>query len=222
MNKQTLVLFDIAGTLVADTGLTLEAYRSVLAEAALPSDPAWLRSRYGCKKNEVFSELLARSGRDESGADALSREYASTLEALILESPPSIFPEVDRVFEELQSAGCLIGLVTGFNASTAEQLRAAGNWSMDVIVGSDEVEKGRPSPDLVIEAMHRAGQPDPSHVACVGDTPRDLEMGDVAGCGWNIGVATGSYTEEELRQCPHTHVLQDLQDLPCLFIQRTS
>ena len=217
MRTPALVLFDIAGTLVADTGLTLKAYRSVLAEAALPCDPDWLRTRYGCGKSEVFSELLTRSDRDESEADALSRQYASILEASILESPPSIFPEVDRVFEELRSAGCLIGLVTGFNASTAERLRAAGEWSIDVIVGSDEVERGRPSPDLVIEAMQRAGQLDPNRVACVGDTPRDLQMGASAGCGWNIGVATGSYSEEELRRCLHTHVLRSLQETPGLF-----
>ena len=71
MSRPDLVLFDIAGTLVADTGLTLKTYRSVLADAGLPCDTQWLRSRYGCGKNEVFSELLALSEREQPGSEEL-------------------------------------------------------------------------------------------------------------------------------------------------------
>ncbi|MBM43964.1 MAG: hypothetical protein CMJ36_02980 [Phycisphaerae bacterium] len=218
MSRPALVLFDIAGTLVADTGLTLKAYRSVLADADLPCDPDWLRSRYGCRKVEVFAELLEQSGRSEPGSEELAARYASTLEACMLESPPVIFPGVDAVFAILRSAGCDLGLVTGFDASTARLFNQIGDWSMEFVVGSDEVLRGRPSPDLVIEALERAGYSDPAHVACVGDTPRDLEMGFNAGCGWNIGVATGSYSMEELRRCPCTHVLESLEELPAVLL----
>ena len=45
----------------------------------------------------------------------------------------------------------------------------------------------------------------------VGDTPHDIQCARVAGAR-SIAVATGGYTEQQLRECGADEVLPDLSD----------
>jgi phosphoglycolate phosphatase-like HAD superfamily hydrolase len=54
-------------------------------------------------------------------------------------------------------------------------------------------------------------------VAKVGDTPADLLSGTSAGCGWVIGITTGTHTRAELLAFPHTHLVDRLSDVPPLL-----
>ena len=213
LQPPALVLFDIAGTLIGDTGLTMGSYEAVLTQEKMPFDPAWLRERIGCRKESVFLELLQVSGCELDSAHELASRFAAHINSSIERNPPPVLPGVLETFSMLHANGCAVGLVTGFNVSTARRLRDAAGWTPDVIVGSDEVPAGRPAPDLVHEAMRRAQVEDVGRVACVGDTPRDLCMGEAAGCRWNVGVATGSYTLKELGGHPHTALIASMNEL---------
>ena len=87
---------------------------------------------------------------------------------------------------------------------------------IDADVASDEVPRGRPHPDMIRLLMSRLGIKDPSRVAKVGDTRADLEEGANAGCGLVIGVTSGTFTREELRTYPHTHILDSVAEVPTL------
>jgi phosphoglycolate phosphatase-like HAD superfamily hydrolase len=65
--------------------------------------------------------------------------------------------------------------------------------------------------------MQRFGVTSPSRVAKVGDTPADLEEGRNAGCGLIVGVTSGTHTREQLERCPHTHLIEDVRELPGLL-----
>lgn len=218
MTLPALVLFDIAGTLIRDTGLTLDAYQVVLEDAGLPFDAAWLREHIGCRKESVFEELLLMHGHSIDSAADMAQRFALHIDTAIEAQPPVVQPGVEETFDWLRASSIRTGLITGFHASTAEWIRSAADWMPDVVVGSDEVANGRPAPDLVHEAMRRTGVEDVQLVAVVGDTPRDLELGHSAGCGWNIGVATGSYRLDELEPFPHTHLLESMLPLVDIFI----
>ncbi len=84
---------------------------------------------------------------------------------------------------------------------------------LDATVASDEVPRGRPHPDLLLRAMQLTGCADPRRVAKVGDTPADLAEGTAAGCGFVVGVTTGSHTRDELLAHPHTHLIDALDEL---------
>ena len=114
-----LVLFDIAGTLVGDTGLTMGAYRAVLEDEGMPFDGEWLRDRIGCQKIAVFAELLRAHGRDDEVAGRLADRFASWINASIRRDPPPVLPGVHEAFSILHDRGCGIGLITGLkNVST--------------------------------------------------------------------------------------------------------
>ena len=213
-NVPQLVLFDIAGTLIVDTSRTMDAYAVVLEGEGLPLDPAWIGEHIGCAKRHVFERILVRHGRSPDRAGDLAGLFAEAIEAGFRSRPPEVFPSVAPVFRALRSNGVGIGLISGFDAGTIECIRSLAGWTPDVIVGSDEVDAGRPAPDLVFESMRRADVRSVRAVATVGDTPRDLLMGHAAECGWSIAVCSGSCGREELECHPHTRVLDTLGDIP--------
>ncbi len=88
---------------------------------------------------------------------------------------------------------------------------------LDTTVTSDEVERGRPHPDMLLKAMRDLGISDARAVAKVGDTPSDLEEGTAAGCGMVVGVTGGSHTAEQLKPHPHTHLIGTVAELPALL-----
>ena len=74
-------------------------------------------------------------------------------------------------------------------------------------IGSDEVDAGRPQPDMIRLAMKRSGVEYSHLVMKVGDTISDLYEGFSAGCAWNIGVLTGANSYDELRTAPYSQIL---------------
>jgi hypothetical protein len=54
-------------------------------------------------------------------------------------------------------------------------------------------------------------------VAVVGDTPLDLEAGTNAGARWVIGVLSGAHGLSTMGPTRHTHLLESVAALPCLW-----
>jgi phosphonatase-like hydrolase len=129
----------------------------------------------------------------------------------------SEMPGAESLFLDLRRRGIRVALDTGFSQDIVEALMGRLGWevvrTLDAIVCSDEVANGRPSPDLVFEAMRRVGVNDVRRVAKVGDTPSDLEEGAAAGCGWVIGITHGTHSREQLRRHPHTHIVESLNEV---------
>ncbi len=211
-----LFLFDLAGTVVRDESLVKAAFRTVVDAHGLEADDEWLRARMGVHKQEVFEELLAGQGANLDAA-GLADEFAAAAAAVVAGRGVESLPGADHVIEALTGHGIEVGFISGFAGETARMIVAAAGWPADVVVGSDEVARGRPAPDLVLEAMARAGFTDVGRVGVAGDTPRDLQMGANAGCGVIVGVGHGTHTLEELAAYPHSVLLDDLHGLAALL-----
>jgi HAD superfamily hydrolase (TIGR01509 family) len=74
---------------------------------------------------------------------------------------------------------------------------------------SAEVEATKPEPDLVVAAVEKAGGGD---AVMVGDSTWDCEAAKRAGVA-AVGVLTGGFSDEELREAGATHVFERLDDL---------
>jgi phosphonatase-like hydrolase len=125
----------------------------------------------------------------------------------------------------LRRAGVQLALDTGFSRDIVDAILQRLSWAgtdlLDATVASDEVPRGRPHPDLVLQAMKLTGVKDARRVAKVGDTPSDLQEGHAAGCGFVIGVTNGSHTRQQLESHPHTHLIDNLRELPALLLEFT-
>jgi phosphonatase-like hydrolase len=116
-----------------------------------------------------------------------------------------------------------VALNTGFSRDIAQTLIDRLNWERDELIDasvtSDEVDRGRPHPDMIRRLMLKLGVSDPRRVAKVGDTPADLLEGKNAGCGLIVGVTQGSCAREQLEQFPHDYLIGAVAELPELLNQ---
>jgi phosphonatase-like hydrolase len=220
-----LVVFDMAGTTVHDGDAVNRCFRAVMEAAGVAVDAAAVNGVMGLSKPEAIRRLLVSSGRagDPAEIDAIHQDFAERMRSYYADDPS--VREADgasAAFAALRRAGVKVALNTGFSRAIVDVILARLGWAalIDGSVAGDEATRGRPHPDMILSLMRRFGITDPRRVVKVGDTPVDLEEGSGAGCGLVIGVTTGSFTREQLRACPHTHLADSLAEVQALVLAR--
>ena len=88
---------------------------------------------------------------------------------------------------------------------------------VDGWTSSADVERTKPEPDLVHAALERAGT---DSGVMVGDSTWDCRAAERAGVR-SIGVLTGGFSEQELREAGATRVFERLDDL-CAALDETA
>lgn len=126
-------------------------------------------------------------------------------------------PNVEETFKWLRDKGIQVGINTGFSRDIANTIVNRLQWVekelIDHVIGSDEVELGRPHPYMIQKLMLDGGIERPSQVAKVGDTEVDVREGQNAGCRYVIGVTTGIFTRGELEPYKPTHIVDDIAEI---------
>jgi phosphonatase-like hydrolase len=217
-----LAVFDMAGTTVVDRDGVNSCFRAALEEAGLRISATEVNAVMGLPKAEAVRRLIERSALRDQLIDQVEPIHRAFVARMIrfYETDPDLceFPGTSETFEVLHKGGVKVALNTGFSRNIAQviidRLGWARNGLIDASIASDEVTHGRPHPDMIKNLMKRLGVDDPLRVAKIGDTPVDLEEGKNAGCGWLIGVTSGSHTREQLQNSPHTHLIDSVADLP--------
>jgi phosphonatase-like hydrolase len=227
MNLPQLVVFDMAGTTVEDgDGAVNRCLRDALAAQGFPVEHAEVNAVMGIPKPDAIRQLLSpRIPDGDTVAELTPKIHADFLQRMLrfYQEDPSVVPVAgaEEAFAKLRAAGVVVTLDTGFSRDIADTVLDRFGWErdgkIDGSVTSDEVERGRPHPDLVLALMERFGITDAERVAKVGDTPSDLEQGTSAGCGWVIGVTQGSHTADQLNPYPHTHLVPTVASVPALL-----
>jgi HAD superfamily hydrolase (TIGR01549 family) len=112
-----------------------------------------------------------------------------------------LFPGVKETLTRLKKHGVKLAVAsTDTHRRTTESFRALGmNSLFDVIVGSDDVANGKPSPDMIIE-IFKTVKSEPTEAVMVGDSTSDMQMGRNAKVKSCIGVLTGFTAREELEK----------------------
>ena len=219
-----MVVFDLAGTTVHDDDSVGGCLREALAEAGLRPSVAEVNAVMGIPKPIAIRQLLASAHLDtrpervdEIHADFVRRmiEYYRHDSAVVEVAGTS------AAFAKLRHAGIHVAVDTGFSRDIVAVILKRLGWEknglIDSSITSDEVEQGRPEPDMILALMAKFGIATASLVAKVGDTPSDLHEGTNAGCAWVIGVTEGTHTKAQLAAHPHTHLVGTVAEVPALF-----
>ncbi|GJL91537.1 phosphonatase-like hydrolase [Hyphococcus sp.] len=218
MKSFDLVVFDMAGTTVADNGAVPRAFMSALAEFDVSISPEELSGVRGASKREALAMLLGPLRKQEF--DAIYARFVATLSETYRESGAKEIVGASDAFNFLKDTGLKIALNTGFERSIVELLLGSLGWrqsQFDAIICGDDVEHGRPAPDMIFQAMKQTGVKDAGRVINVGDTVLDMEAGRRAGAGANVAVLSGAHVREQLLVSPHTHMIVSVADLPKLY-----
>lgn len=221
-----LVVFDIAGTTVADNGNVNDFFRRAFSNAGIIVDAADVDEVMGYRKREAIQIIVDKyiPGFENDGkiVDTI-HEYFTKQMVEFYEAYPGLspLPFAEKVFLELQNNKIKVALNTGFTrVITAPILKRLG-WDtasfIDAVICSDEVPEGRPHPYMIKQLMQKLNINYPENVAKVGDTKVDIEEGQNAGCGVVIAVTTGAYTKEQLAKYQPDHIIDSLELLPSLI-----
>ncbi|WP_257658506.1 HAD hydrolase-like protein [Parapedobacter lycopersici] len=219
----SLVVFDIAGTTVKDDNRVGEAFQAALEKFGHHVPIEQINPFMGYEKNEAIRAILKPL---ENGNGALSDTEVAAIHRSFVgrmvryyETTDEIepLPHVETTFDRLHAMGIKIALNTGFSRNIADVILERLGWYkkelIDFMIASDEVEHGRPHPDMIRKLMARAGVTDASAVAKVGDTEVDINEGKNAGCRYVIGITTGAYSREELEQHAPTQIIDDIREV---------
>jgi phosphoglycolate phosphatase-like HAD superfamily hydrolase len=213
------VLFDIDGTLISSGGAGAVAWREAFQELyGIPANIGRF-SDAGMTDPEVgrltFEAVIGHPPSPEELARVLMARQRHLPQAVAESDGYRVLPGVDVRLDQLRRDGCLLGLTTGGTEAAAHIKLARGGLNHYFSFGG----YGSDSPDrteLTRRAIERAavvlGHPvDPATVPVVGDTPLDIEAAHGAGA-IGIGVATGHYSAEQLREAGADHVLATLEE----------
>lgn len=217
-----LVLWDIDGTLVDSAGLGRDAFWEAFERVtgAPPERPVPFAGR---TDPEIALDLLAAAGIDhgEQLLGEFERALASAMADLaeLVRERGRALPGVREALERLGvEPGVRQSLLTG-NIEPNAQLKLAAFGLHELLdmeigaYGSDHRRRG----ELVAVARRKALEMrgtayQPEEIVLVGDTPLDVAAA-IEGGARAVGVATGPYDEDDLRQAGADAVLRDLTDV---------
>lgn len=219
MNDIKLVIFDLAGTTIKDSGQVANAFTNALAEHDIEFTSDQLNSVRGSSKRQAVLRFIPEGPERTRHAETVYASFRNHLEQQYRNNGIEPVAGAEQIFRRLREQGIRVALNTGFDSDITELLLASLNWRegiVDAVVCGDEVKQGRPAPFLIFHAMEATGTTGVQQVANVGDTVLDLEAGHNAGVLWNMGVLSGAHDRQRLERAPHTHILNSITELPNL------
>jgi phosphoglycolate phosphatase-like HAD superfamily hydrolase len=200
------VLFDIDGTLLVTGGAggaawqrAFEELHGVEADIAEHTDAGMTDPEIAAI---VFREVLGREGTQAERSQAIGCYLKHLPDTVAESSDYRVMPGIELLLEGLIDRGILLGLVTGNIEAAAHIKLSRGHLNRFFSFGgygSDSADRT----EVTRAALGRGelvsgGTLDDGSCIAVGDTPRDVTAGHGAGIRV-VGVATGSYSVDELR-----------------------
>ena len=219
----TLIVFDMAGTTVEDTGLVQQSFLAADEHAGLSGNAderaemlRYVHDTMGQSKIVVFRHL---SRGNEEQAQAANKAFERCYAQLVEEGNCSAVPGAVEAISGLRAQGVKVALTTGFAHETQQAIIRALGWEnlADVVLCPGDGVRGRPHPDMPLTALLRTGTESVHHMVVVGDTSSDITSGVRAGARASIGVLTGAHNADQLRAAGATHVLNSVAELPALL-----
>src|ERR1700754_3231387 len=178
-----LVVFDIAGTTVKDDHEVSKAFQAAMKKSGYEVEIARIDPLMGYEKTLAIRKML---NEHEANATLITDELVNTIHKEFVQQMISFYqfepgikplPNVEETLAALRANGVQVGINTGFSRDIADTIVTRLQWRekglIDHVVGSDEVELGRPYPYMIQKMMHDGGITDPLEVAKVGDTEVD-------------------------------------------------
>lgn len=220
MHTIKLAVFDMAGTVVNEDNVVyktlMEAINNNGFEVSLDFV---LEHGAGKEKHQAIKDILKAEGgnTDEQLAKTIFQEFKELLGKAYHDLEVKSYMGVEDLLYFLRNNQIKVALNTGYDRHTAELLLDKMDWAKgmeyDELVTADDVELGRPNPDMILEAMKRLNIKDPKFVMKAGDSIIDIQEGKNAHCGITVGVTTGAHTYEQLASAEPTFVLDSLTNL---------
>ncbi|KAK4487025.1 hypothetical protein RD792_006340 [Penstemon davidsonii] len=168
-NNIAAVIFDLDGTLLNTEQLTKNILKEFLAKYGKVQDNEKEKKRLGVTFNEsslaIVNDYELPLTPEEFGQEIIPMYHGKWLQAKAL-------PGADRLMKHLHEHGVPFALASNSLRKNIDgKISHRDGWKerFTVILGSDQVKSGKPSPDIFLEAAKRMGV-DPSHCLVIEDS----------------------------------------------------
>jgi HAD superfamily hydrolase (TIGR01549 family) len=208
MTSDAAVLLDVDGTLVDSNYHHVLAWARALARYDL-TPSLWRVHRHIGMGGDQFVSAVAGQQAEEQHGDALRTAWGEEFDALLDEV--HAVPRATELLQALRERGWPVVLATSgkphhvdrfLDLLDARELLTA--WTT-----SEDVEQTKPATDLLEVSMRKAGV---ERGVMVGDSRWDFESSRRAGLP-GVGLLTGGFSREELRDAGADEVHTDLDEL---------
>lgn len=220
--KIRLACIDMAGTVVRDDGMVMDAFRSAISYAGITGGELeravdYAHETMGLPKFVVFKHIFGDEARTASALSCFSSLICDDIRGGRVEA----LPGATQTLEALRARRVSVCLTTGFSTEVQKLLVQHLGWAelVDFSLAPGPELRGRPFPDMIWRASMEAGVDDIRQVVVAGDTANDLRSGWNAGVPVIVGVLTGSHGRDELEQAPHTHIVTSIVGLAAIVDQ---
>ena len=174
---EAAVIFDCDGTLVDSEPLAGRAWKTIVAPygyAVTDDDMAACTGTPYAQTHAYLSERVALPPREEVWP-VLRDELFGLIE---VELRP--FEDARQAVEELRARGIPLAVASSSPRERLDRTLAAGGYAFAITVAGDEVEHGKPAPDMFLLAAERL-QVAPARCVVVEDSGPGVAAGVAAG-----------------------------------------
>ena len=187
------VVFDCDGTLVDTEPLAGEAWRRTVAPYGYAITDADLAACVGIPYARTHAYLAARADLPAPAAlwADLSRELFALIDAQLVP-----FADAVGALEELRARGVPVAVASSSPRERLDRTLARAQLAVAVTIAGDEVEHGKPAPEMFLLAAGRLGV-EPARCVVVEDSPPGVAAGLAAGMP-TLGVCRVPGTEASL------------------------
>lgn len=161
---------------------------------------------------EAIVQYSKSAGTNSSEAAMIAEESLSeAYKGIELLRPVQARAYIVDVLEYLREKGIRLAVVTADETEDAiKHLEWLGILDyFETIVGNDQVQRGKPNPDMVHLACERLGL-SPFEVAVVGDTDSDMRMGKAAGAAFTVAIYPEGKAEMMAQKNPKPYSSADV------------
>ncbi len=205
-------IFDFDGTLMDTSGVILSTIKATIKDMGLPDKTEEeCRSIIGIRTDEAGRYLYP-------DLDISNKEFARTFRAnydrLQKDAKEKPYPGVIETLTKLRNDGHRLAIASSRRlVSLTDYLDKLGikDW-FDMIVGADNVTKGKPDPEPVLTVLNTLGW-SADDTLVVGDADVDIMMGNAAGCK-TCAVTYGNGSITSLKGAKPDLMIDDFKELP--------
>ncbi len=198
MNKQdTIILFDLDGTLIDSTDAILESFYFAFQDQnfQFKGSDQDIKDEIGYPLDIMFATLGAPKEKVWDFVDSYKSHYK-----LISQAKTTLLPGATESVKEASQIARLAIVTTKTTQYSIEMLENFGIFKyFETIIGRQEVQNPKPHPEPILNALKNMDASKHKNCYMIGDTKLDLIAANEAGVK-SIALLCGYGKEEELRK----------------------
>lgn len=147
------VIFDMDGVIIDSEPIHFEAYKETLKEFGVEADTSGFSCYVGVSNIEMWEDLKRKYNLKISTKKAIERQMEITFK-VFNEMTDDAIPGIRELLNELKAKGVLIALASSSPVAFIEEVlkKLEIRKYFDVVQSGEEVEMGKPAPDIFLKA----------------------------------------------------------------------